>query len=86
MIVPNERESNVNSLGFWPNREMLCLVLALPASNAFVGLALVAVSLLLMLAVSSVAWLYDRHKEIQPIRGRPERRALVARFNQFERI
>ena len=45
--------------------------------NAFVGLALVAVSLLLMLAVSSVAWLYDRHKEIQPIRGRPERRALA---------
>lgn len=30
--------------------------------------ALVAVSLLLVLAVSSVAWLYDRHKWIQPIR------------------
>jgi hypothetical protein len=45
--------------------------------NVIVALALVAVNLLLVLAVSSVAWLYDRPKEIQPIRGRPERRALA---------
>jgi hypothetical protein len=44
--------------------------------NVIVAMALVAVSLLLVLGVSSVAWLYDRHKEIQPIRGRAERRAL----------
>lgn len=31
--------------------------------NVIVALALVAVGLLLVLAVSSVAWLYDRHKE-----------------------
>jgi hypothetical protein len=43
--------------------------------NAIV--ALVAVSLLLVFSVSSVAWLYDSHKEIRPIRGRPERRALA---------
>ncbi|MEA2916545.1 MAG: hypothetical protein QOJ15_8626 [Bradyrhizobium sp.] len=45
--------------------------------NAIVALALVAVSLLLVFSVSSVAWLYDSHKEIRPIRGRPERRALA---------
>ena len=41
--------------------------------NVIVALALVAVSLLLLLVlvVSSVTWLYGRHKEIQPIRGRP---------------
>jgi hypothetical protein len=36
--------------------------------NLFVALALVTVSLLLVIAVSSVAWLYDRPNEIQPIR------------------
>ena len=45
--------------------------------NVIVALALVAVSLLLVLAVSSVAWLYDRPKEIQPIHSRAELRALA---------
>jgi hypothetical protein len=45
--------------------------------NVIVALALVAVSLLLVLAVSSVAWLYDRHKEFRSIRGHAEQRALA---------
>jgi hypothetical protein len=48
--------------------------LAVACLNVIVALALVAISLLLMLAVSSVAWFYDRDKEIQPIHGRAERR------------
>jgi hypothetical protein len=51
--------------------------LAVVCLNLIVALALVAVSLLLVLAVSSVAWFYDRDKEIQPIHGRAERRALA---------
>jgi hypothetical protein len=45
--------------------------------NVIAALALVTVSLLLVLAVSSVAWFYDRDREIQPIHGRAERRALA---------
>jgi hypothetical protein len=51
--------------------------LAVACLNVIVALALVAVGLLLVLAVSSVAWFYDRDKEIQPIHGRAERRALA---------
>ena len=45
--------------------------------NVIVALALMAVNLLLVLAVSSVAWSYDCDKEIQPIHGRAERKALA---------
>jgi hypothetical protein len=51
--------------------------LAVACLNVIAALALVAVSLLLVLAVSSVAWFYDRDKETQPIHGRTERRALA---------
>ena len=51
--------------------------LAVACLNVIVALALVAVSLLLALAVSAVAWFYDCHKEIQPICGRAEQRALA---------
>lgn len=65
MIVPNEKGSNANSLTFGRNGKC---DLAVACLNVIAALALVAVSLLLVLAVSSVAWLYDRHKWIQPIR------------------
>ena len=45
--------------------------------NVIVALALVVVGVSLVLAVSSVAWLSDRHQDVQPIRGSADRRALA---------
>ena len=43
---------------------------AIACFNLILALALVTVGLLLVVAVSSVAWLYDRPNELQPIRYR----------------
>jgi hypothetical protein len=48
---------------------------ALASFNVIIALSLVSVSLLLVIAVSSVSWFHDRPKELQPIRCREERRA-----------
>lgn len=48
---------------------------ALASFNVIIALALVTVSLLLVIAVSSVAWFHDLPKELQPIRYREERGA-----------
>jgi hypothetical protein len=55
--------------------ENLLPSVVLASFNVIIALALVSVSLLLMIAVSLVAWFHDRPKELQPIRSREERRA-----------
>jgi hypothetical protein len=65
MVVPNERESNVNSFAFG-RTDNVGLGLAVTCLNLIVALALVTFSLLLGLAVSSLACVYDRSKETQP--------------------
>jgi hypothetical protein len=47
---------------------------ALASFHVIMALALVSLSLLLVIAVSSVAWFHDRPKELQPIRCREARR------------
>jgi hypothetical protein len=69
---PNERVECLVTC-FWPEREVPSVALA--SFNVIIALALVSVSLLLVIAVSSVAWFHDRPKELQPIRYREERRA-----------
>jgi hypothetical protein len=53
---------------FFAGLEDLVPGVAAACFNLFVALALVTISLLLVIAVSSVAWLYDRPNEVLPIR------------------
>lgn len=53
-------------------REDLVRGVAIACFNLMIALALVAIGLLLVVAVSSVAWFRDRSKEIQPISRRAE--------------